>query len=125
MAKHVGIVACSIPGAALCYRELCEYASHLMGQYDHPQVTLSNIPMAAYMPFFDRKDWPGVAKLLLESTRIAASAGADFAICPDNSCHLAYDEVAKHSPIPWLHIARVVVAEAQRRGFRKLGVLGT
>jgi len=125
MAKHVGIVGCSIPGAALCYRELCEYASHLMGQYDHPQVTLSNLPLAAYMRCFDQMDLAGVAKLMLESARIVATAGADFAICPDNSCHLAYEEVAKHSPIPWLHIARVVTAEAQRRGFRKLRVLGT
>jgi aspartate racemase len=125
MAKHVGIVGCSIPGAALCYRELCEYASHLMGQYDHPQVTLSNIPLATYMRCFDQMDLAGVAKLMLESARIVAAAGADFAICPDNSCHLAYEEVAKYSPIPWLHIARVVTAEAQSRGFRKLGVLGT
>src|SRR3954454_7650783 len=108
MAKHVGIVGCSIPGAALCYRELCEYASHLMGQYDHPQVTLSNIPLATYMRCFDQMDLAGVAKLMLESARIVAAAGADFAICPDNSCHLAYEEVAKYSPIPWLHIARVV-----------------
>jgi len=123
--KHVGIVGCSIPGSSLCYRELCEYASSQMGQYDHPQVTLSTIPMARYMPHFDPLDPAAIADLLLESTRIVAAAGADFAICPDNSCHLAYDEVVRRSPIPWLHIAKVVVGEAQRRGFRKLGVLGT
>jgi len=125
MAAHIGIIGCSIPGSALCYRELCEYASTVMGQYQHPQVTLSTIPMAAYMPHFQPLDPPALAKLLLESTRIVAAAGAKFAICPDNSCHLAYDEVVKDSPIPWLHIGSVVVAEAKRRGFQKLGVLGT
>src|ERR1700760_3187915 len=97
MAKHVGIVACSIPGAALCYRYLCEHAEALMGHYNHPQVTLSSIPMAAYLPYFDRLDRAGIAKLLLESTRIVAAAGAEFAVCPDNSCHLAYDEVTRQS----------------------------
>jgi aspartate racemase len=125
MAKQVGIIACSIPGAALCYRELCEHASSLMGRYNHPQVTLSSIPMAAYMPHFQPLNPPGLAKLLLQSMRLVAAAGAEFAICPDNSCHLAYDEVMKQSPIPWLHIAKVTLAEAQRRGFHKLGVLGT
>jgi aspartate racemase len=125
MAKHIGIVGCSIPGSALCYRELTEHASRVMGRYDHPQVTLSTIPMAAYMPHFDPLDVKGLAKLLLQSTRIVAAAGAAFAICPDNSCHLAYDEVVRESPIPWLHIAEVTVIEAQRRGYKRLGVLGT
>jgi aspartate racemase len=125
MPKHIGIVGCSIPGSALCYREVCEYASSLMGQYNHPQVTVSTIPMARYMPHFDPLDPPAIAKLLLRSTRIVAAAGADFAICPDNSCHLAYDEVMRESPIPWLHITQGVVREAQRRGFKHLGVLGT
>lgn len=125
MPRHVGIVGCSIPGSALCYRELCEYASTLMGDYNHPQVTVSTIPMAAYMPHFEPLDLPGLARLLLQSTRIVAAAGAAFVICPDNSCHLAYDDVMLESPIPWLHIAQVVVAEAQRRGFRSLGILGT
>jgi aspartate racemase len=52
-------------------------------------------------------------------------AGADFAICPDNSAHLAWAEVQAGTPIPWLHIARVVGEEAARRGFRRIGVLGT
>ena len=125
MAKHIGIVGCSIPGSALCYSELCEHAGRAMGQYSHPQVTLSTIPMARYMPHFEPLNKSEVAKLLVESTRIVAKAGAEFAICPDNTCHLAYDEVMREAPIPWLHIARVTVEEAKRRGFSKLGVLGT
>jgi len=62
---------------------------------------------------------------MLESARLLASAGADFAICPDNSAHLAFDYVERETPIPWLHIARVVAEEARRRGFRRVGVLGT
>jgi aspartate racemase len=33
--------------------------------------------------------------------------------------------VEARSPIPWLHIARVVVAEAVERDYSRLGVLGT
>jgi aspartate racemase len=29
------------------------------------------------------------------------------------------------SPLPWLHIAEVVAAEAQARGHRRIGILGT
>ena len=123
--KHIGIVACSAEGAALCYRTICREALALVGKNDHPRITLDSIPMARWMPAFDASDSAGVARLLLESARLLASAGADFAICPDNSAHLSWDRVQAETPIPWLHIARVVGEEAKRFGFRRLGILGT
>ena len=81
--------------------------------------------MARWMPAFDAGDYAGVARFMLDSARLLAAAGADFAICPDNSAHLAWDEVQAATPIPWLHIAQVVGEEAARRGFRRVGVLGT
>lgn len=124
-ANHIGIVACSAEGAALCYRTICLEALAVMGEHDHPQITLSSIPMARYMEAIDRDDWKGVADLMLESAELVAKAGAAFAICPDNTCHEAFPDLLPRSPIPWLHIAKVVAEEANGRGFRRLGILGT
>ena len=77
------------------------------------------------MRFIKRDDWEGVAGLLLASAERVQAAGADFAICPDNTCHQAFPYLLPKSPIPWLHIAEVVTEEAARRGFRRLGVMGT
>ena len=123
--KHIGIVACSAEGAALCYQQICREALTLVGKNDHPRITLDSIPMARWLPAFDAGDYAGVASFMLESSRLLAAAGADFAICPDNSAHLAWDHVQAATPIPWLHIARVVGEEASRRGFRRVGILGT
>jgi aspartate racemase len=54
-----------------------------------------------------------------------AQAGADFAICPDNTYHQAFEYLVPQSPIPWLHIADAVAAEAQRLGYVRLGILGS
>jgi aspartate racemase len=123
--KHIGIVACSVEGAALCYQTIGREALTLVGKNDHPRVTLDSIAMARWLPAFNAKDYKGVAGFMLESARLLAKAGADFAICPDNSAHLAWDHVQAATPIPWLHIAGVVGEEAVRRGFRRVGVLGT
>jgi aspartate racemase len=123
--KHIGIVACSAEGAALCYRTICREALTLVGKNDHPRVTLDSIAMARWLPAFDAGDYAGVARFMLESARLLAAAGADFAICPDNSAHLAWDHVQAATPLPWLHIAGVLGEEAARRGFRRVGVLGT
>jgi aspartate racemase len=123
--KHIGIVACSAEGAALCYQQICREALTLVGKNDHPRITLDSIAMARWLPAFDAGDYAVVARFMLDSARLLAAAGADFAICPDNSAHLAWDHVQAATPIPWLHIARVLGEEAGRRGFRRVGILGT
>jgi aspartate racemase len=125
VAKHIGIVACSAEGAALCYRTIAQAAAECMGSHNHPTVTMHSIPLADWIPAFDNKDYQGVGRLMLEAARVVANAGADFAICPDNSCHLSWEHFIKESPIPWLHIAEVVAQEAKRRGYKKAGLLGT
>lgn len=125
MAKHIGVVACSAEGAALCYRTICAEAAAVLGEHAHPEITMHTHPLSEYMVFLERRDWEGVAELMLSSTRKLSTAGAQFAICPDNTIHQAYGLVAARSPIPWLHIAEVVGDEASLRGFRHLGVLGT
>jgi len=62
---------------------------------------------------------------MLASAHKLARAGADFLICPDNTIHQAMDRVLPHSPLPWLHIAEVVAAEAAARGHRRLALTGT
>jgi aspartate racemase len=123
--KHIGIVACSAEGAALCYQTICREALTLVGKNDHPRITLDSIAMARSLPLFDAGDYAGVARFMLDSARLLAAAGADFAICPDNSAHLAWDHIQAATPLPWLHIAGVVAEEAARRGFRRVGILGT
>jgi aspartate racemase len=123
--KHIGIVACSAEGAALCYQTICREALARVGKHDHPRISLDSIAMARWLPAFDEADYTGVAGFMLESARVLAAAGADFAICPDNSAHLAWDYVQANTPIPWLHIADAVGDEAVRRGFRRVGILGT
>ena len=123
---HIGIVACSAEGAALCYRTICLEAPALLGDaWAHPEVSLHGESLAEYMRRIDAGDWGGVGDLMLQSAGKLARAGADLLICPDNTIHQAMRHVRPRSPLPWLHIAEVVAAEATKRGFRKPALLGT
>jgi len=122
---HIGIVACSTEGAALCYRTISLEGAQMLGQHDHPEVSLHSHSLAAYMRCIRAGDWAGVAELMLSSADKLARTGADFLICPDNTIHQAFDLVEHRSPRPWLHIAREVAKEAQNRGCKRLAVLGT
>lgn len=124
-AAHIGIVACSGEGAALCYRTICTEGAALMGGWAHPEVTLHTPPLSDYVAALDRDDIPTVAELMLRSAEILAAAGANFLICPDNTVHQALHLVTPRSPLPWLHIADVVAEEAIRKSARCVGITGT
>ena len=96
-----------------------------MGLYAHPRVTMDSIPFSEYMVYIDRDDWAGVGELMLQSAKTLAEAGAGLLICPDNTIHQALPLIEARSPRPWLHIAAVVAEEAVRRGFHRIGLLGT
>lgn len=125
MPQHIGIVACSAEGAALCYRTICIEGAELLGAHDHPEVSMHTHSLAEYMKCIYRDDWRGVGELMLSSANKVAQIGADFLICPDNTIHQSLPFIESRSPRPWLHIAEVVASEAVARGFHRLGLTGT
>ena len=122
---HIGIVACSAEGAALCYRTICSEAPALLGRHTHPEISMHTHSLAEYMKAIERDDWTAVAELMLNSARKLQLCGAEFLIAPDNTIHRAYPEVAESSPLPWLHIAEEVACSAQQHGYRRLAITGT
>jgi len=125
MTQHIGIVACSAEGAALCYRTICAQGAQLLGPHAHPELSMHTHSLADYMDCIYRGDWQGVAELMLVSADKLATIGAEFLVCPDNTIHQALPFVEPRSPLPWLHIAEVVAARAVERGYRRLGLTGT
>jgi aspartate racemase len=122
---HIGIVACSAEGAALCYRTICDEAPAFMGRHRHPEVSMHTRCLADYMQHVYTENWQGVADLMLSSANKLNASGADFLICPDNTIHHAFDLMVPQSPLPWLHIVEEVANVAKQHGFRKLGITGT
>jgi len=122
---HIGIVACSAEGAALCYRTICAEAPGLLGRYMHPEVSMHTHCLGEYMHAIEHDDWSQVAELMLDSARKLERCGANFLIAPDNTIHRAFAQVVAASPLPWLNIAEQVARTASEHGFRRLGITGT
>lgn len=125
MTLHIGIVGCSAEGAALCYRTICSEGAALLGPHGHPEISMHTPSLAKYVHCLEQGDLQGIADLMLASARKLAAAGADFLVCPDNTIHQALHLVEPHSPLPWLHMPRIVAQEAKARGLRRVGLTGT
>lgn len=122
---HIGIVACSAEGAALCYKTICAEAAYWLGPHAHPEISMHTHSFADYVACIDRDDWKAVGELMLSSANKLAKIGADFVICPDNTIHQALPHIKDALPLPWLHIAQVVAAQAKELGYVRLGLTGT
>lgn len=123
--RHIGILAHSADGAALCFLEMVREAARRLGAHQHPEITLSLRPMGPVLEAYERNDLDAVRVHLTRSARRLADAGCDFFVCPDNTAHLALEQPGDPLPIPGLHIAEIVAQRAEVEGYTCVGLLGT
>jgi aspartate racemase len=123
--RHIGILAHSADGSALCLLEMVREASRRLGAHQHPEITLSIQPMAPTLEHYERNDLQAVRTYLARTARRLADAGCDFFVCPDNTAHIALELPGEPLPLPGLHIAEIVAERAEADGYDRVGLLGT
>jgi aspartate racemase len=123
--KHLGILAHSTEGAALCFLAFCQEGFRRLGRHEHPDVTLDYIAFGFSMPAWEASDHISIRSTLATSVQRLACAGADFFVCPDNTAHIALEVPGSALAIPGLHIVEVVADQAFADGRTRVGVLGT
>lgn len=90
-----------------------------------PSLIISSLDLNRVRGLFDIKAYDEITSYLAEEIERLALARADFAILSANSVHLVFDDVQKRSRIPLISIVEATCANAEARGLRKLGLLGT
>ncbi len=123
--KHIGILAHSADGAALCYLEMVRESARRLGEHQHPEITLSILPMGPTIPLWDANDLSRINTHLAHTALRLKAAGCDFFVCPDNTAHIAFDAATEPYPLPGLHIADVVAERAKADGRKRIALLGT
>ena len=125
MLRHVGILAHSADGAGLCFLEMVREGARHLGAHDHPEITLSIVPMRPSLDAYRRYDLAAVNSHLRATAERLAAAGCDFFVCPDNTAHIALDAAREPYPLPGLHIADILAAQARDDGRTRVALLGT
>ena len=122
---HIGIVAVSPEGAALCYQQLFRHAAVALDPANHPTVSIHNIPLTEYVQAVRDDDWRTVGAMLTASAIKLASIGAQFCFTPDNAVQHAVHLANASSPIPWLKMTNAVADVIASDHRTTVGVIGT
>lgn len=122
---HIGILAHSADGSALCYLEAVRESARILGPHQHPEITMSILPMAESLAAWEAMDLDAVNAHLMRTAARLKAAGCDFFVCPDNTAHIALDAAREAYPLPGLHIAEIVAQQAKADGRKRIALLGT
>jgi aspartate racemase len=124
--KILGIVGGIAPPSTI------EYYKYLIETYRkkspggaYPPVVINSIDPLRMLGMIDARNYAGTVDYLVSALRTIADAGVDLALFASNTPHLLFDEITRRSPLRLISIVEAARDEAQRRGYRRVGLLGT
>jgi aspartate racemase len=124
--KRIGMIGGIGPESTHEYYRLIIGAFHdKQGDLGCPEIIIYSANLSSLMKILEAKDWVGLTDWLLEKVISLHKAGAEFAVIGSNTPHIVFDKVSSRSPLPMLSIVEETRKYVQKRGFKKLGLLGT
>lgn len=124
--KRIGIIGGMGPESTVDYYKLIIKAFHEnQADFNYPDIIIYSVNLAELMKIMDTKDWERLTDWLVEKVGSLHKAGAEFAVIGSNTPHIVFNGVSARSPIPLLSIVEETCKHAQKRGVKKLGLLGT
>lgn len=123
--KTLGIVGGIAPASTIdYYRLFIEGYRRLRPDGSYPPLVINSIDLQCFLSLVAGDRAGLIGYLLAELDRLAA-AGAGVALFASNTPHLVFDDLVPSSPLPLVSIVEAAAREAERRGHRRLGLLGT
>ena len=107
-----------------------DYYRRILAAWEHerrgsaPSIVIDSLDVQRGIRLVEG-DRPGLIAYLADSLRRLAGAGVEFAALTANTPHIVFDELAAMSPVPLVSIVETCALEAERRGLRRLALLGT
>jgi aspartate racemase len=124
--KRIGIIGGIGPESTIDYYKLIIGAFHeKQADLGYPEIIIYSANLSSLMRILEANDWETLTDWLLEKVVALHKAGAEFAVIGSNTPHIVFDKVSSRSPIPMLSIIEETRKNAQKRGLKKLGLLGT
>lgn len=124
--KRIGIIGGIGPESTVDYYKRIVGAFHKKNaEQGYPEIIIYSANLSSLMRILAVSDWENLTDWLLEKVGALHKAGAEFAVIGSNTPHIVFDRVNSRSPIPMLSIIEETRRDAQKRGCKTLGLLGT
>ncbi len=124
--KRIGIIGGLGPEATMdYYKEIINAFKNVSDDLNYPEIIIYSINMPGFLDLMKLKKYEQAADLLLQKIDALKLAGAEFAAISANTPHFLFDNLKERSEIPLISIVESTCKEAFKRGYKRLGLLGT
>ena len=124
--KKAGIIGGIGPEATVEYYHLViKKYRDIITDGSYPEILIHSIDMTKMIGLLTDNDIDGVVAYLGAAVSSLAAAGADFALLASNTPHVVFNRLSSEASIPMISIVEATRDEAQKRGLKKPGLLGT
>lgn len=107
------------------YRGILAGAKVRAPEANAPAMLITSLDPFPLLALLGDSKYDALTDILVREVERLARGGAEFAAICANTPHIVFDAVAGRVPIPMVSIVEAASAEAERHGWRKIGLLGT
>ena len=107
------------------YRYLNEMANERLGGAETAEIIMYSVNFGEIKKLTEADDWKSMAVIMCKAARTIEASGAGCLLLGVNTMHKIADEVQAAISIPLIHIAEAVAKSIQKKGLKKVGLLGT
>jgi len=122
--KIVGIIGGLGPESTVDYYRRIIQVWRETDSSSYPSIMIDSLDVETGIRLVTN-DHPALIEYLSSSIDRLTRAGVDFITMAANTPHIVFDELAGRSTLPMMSIVEACADEAQRRGYKRLLLLGT
>ena len=107
------------------YAIINDYVNKNLGKFHSAKIVMFSVDFEEIEQLQYQGKWAEATDIMIDAAKRVERAGADFVLICTNTMHKMADEIRTNIGIPLLHIADATAKEIKKRGFKKVGLLGT
>lgn len=124
--KKIGLVGGTGPESTLMYyKELNTRIDRMTGGAQMPDIAVESVNFRRAWGYVAAGQYGLLADYLAEKVNSLRLGGAEIISLTAGTMHIVLDELLRKTQVPLVSIPQAVCREAQARGYRKIGLLGT
>ena len=124
--KKLGLVGGIGPESTIpYYHDIVYGVKERVGKNFFPNITIESINVFEVLRLCKEQNYEDLVNYLSLAINNLSAAGAEFAALTGNTPHIVFEELKARSPIQLVSIVDAAADEAEQKGLKRLGLIGT
>ena len=124
--KKIGLVGGTGPeSTVMYYKELNSKIDEITGGKSMPELSIESVNFRKAWELVSEKQYEELADYVSEKVNKLVGSGAEIIALTAATMHIVFEEIEKKTNVSLVSIPKAVCNEVIKRGYKKVGLLGT